>query len=273
MVLLRKKSWGYKIWTFILVIILSLFMGEKSFSKMLSGVVNKEHIIVESGMIVNERTGKPVAGASVSIPSKGTQTLTDESGKFQINIPDTRPLIMSVNAKGYKPFSLIIDENKMQKPMKIAIAEKTNNELVIDTRLHHLGDNKFSDRSANSGDFSTIASGSSYFKEFYIDNSASQSNIWLKIGSIIGIDTLTAQGMRQSNVLTSSSSPVEVFFNSQKIGEIAFNGNNHILRVPSEILRVNSYNHIRIKTGVNLNSSSRKDYDDIEFMHLVLEFR
>lgn len=272
MILLKNKSWVYRVLTFILLIILCFFVSEKSYSEILSGIINKERVISESGVIVDRSTGKPVAGALVSVPAEGITAMTDDMGVFQIDMPDKRPLIMAVKAKGYKPFSLIIDEHNTQKPMKIGIAEKTKNEIVIDTRLHHLGDNRFSDRSANSGEFSASASGNSYFKEFYIDKNAPYGEILLKIGSIIGIDTKTAQSMRQSNVLTSSSTPVKVFFNSRKIGEIAFNGNNHAIRVPSELLRLNSHNHVRIETGVNLSSVSRTDYDDIEFIHLVLEF-
>jgi len=179
---------------------------------------------------------------------------------------------LSVKAKGYKPFSLIIDKDSEHKPLKIAITEKSQNELVIDDRLHHLGDNNFSSRSANAMDFSIYASGPFYFQEFYVDNIDLSKNILLKIGSIIGIDTKAAQMLRQSRVTTSSSSPVKVYFNSRQIGEISVNGNNHVFRIPSGLLRINSYNQLKIKTGLNLNSIDHRDYDDIEFMNIVLEF-
>lgn len=244
-----------------------------AFSKILSGCVNKEHIIQESGVVIDGKTGTPVAGALVSIPSAGTKAITNDYGIFKLDVPTKKPVILSVQADGYKPFSLVIKDENISDPLKIAIEEKTKNELVIDTRLHHLGDNKYSNRSANAFEFNAPAAGPYYFKEFFVDNTTSLNNIVLKIGSIIGIDTKIAQSLRQSGVHSSSSSPVKVFLNSQKIGEISFNGDNHLLQIPSGLLRVNSYNNIRIETGINLNAESRTDYDDIEFIHLLLEFR
>lgn len=269
----KRRPWVSSIIALLLIVALSLFISEKSNAKILSGIINEEHIIHESGIIVDQKTGIPIAGATISIPSKGISAKTNEFGKFQLDFPDCLPLILSVKADGYKPFSLIINQNRADRPMKIAIAEQTVNEVVIDTRLHHLGDNKFSRRSANCGEFSAKASGPYFFKEFFVDKVGPKFDVALIIGSIIGIDTKKAQSLRQSGVKTAASSPVEVFFNSQKIGEIFVNGNNHILRIPPELVRINSYNHVRIETGVNLASSSRTDYDDIEFIHLVLEFR
>jgi len=270
MVLFWNKSWNYRGLIIALLLILSLFINNRAASEFLSGTVNKGRVISESGTVLNKQTGKPIAGAKVSIPSANVETRTNQLGKFQLDMPDKKPLILSVKASGYKPFSLIIDESNSQKPMEIGI-EQTDNEVVIDTRLHHLGDNNFSERSANATDFSMPAAGPFYFQEFFLDNTQS-NNILLKIGSIIGIDTMTARELRQSRVLNSSSSPVKVFFNSHKVGEINFNGNNHIFRIPVSLLRTNSYNHVRIETGVNLNSGSRTDYDDIEFINLMLEF-
>lgn len=234
-------------------------------------MVNKELVIQESGFIMDGKTGEAVKNALISIPSKGITAKTNKNGQFQIDIPDKRPLIMSVQAEGYKPFSLIIDENDVKSPMKIIVQKKKRKEIVLDTSLHHLGDNRFSERSANSEDFSASANGHYYFKEFYLKNDYISGDLILKIGSIIGIDTKKAQSMRQSNVFTAFSSPVEVFFNSKKIGEIDFNGNNHSLKIPYGLVKINEYNHIRIETGVNLTIKSRKDYDDIEFIHLILE--
>ena len=257
----------------VLLIILSIFtlLKDKAFSVTLSAIVKEEHLIKESGIIIDNKTGKSIAGALISIPSKRINTVSDKFGMFQLDVPGKSPLILSVKANGYKPFSLIIDKQKLQNSLKIAIVEETKNEIIIDTELRHLGDNKFSASSANSGDFSISASGHYFFQEFYINNINFENNILLKIGSIIGIDTKTAQSLGQSDVMTSSSSPVKVFFNSQKIGEISFNGNNHIFRIPFELLRLNSYNHVKIETGINLASDT--DYDDIEFMNLFLEFK
>ena len=272
MVLYKTHSRVYKILLFTMLIFLCAFIENKASSEIISGSVNKEQVIGNSGVVINGKTGVPVTGAIVSIPAKGAGTVTNEMGVFHLDVPKIKPFILAVKAKGYKPFSLIIDKDSDQKPLKLAITEKSQNELVIDTRLHHLGDNNFSNRSANAADFSIYASGPFYFQKFYVDNLDLSRNILLRIGSIIGIDTREAQNLRQSRVMNSSSSPVKVYFNSQQIGEISINGNNHVFSIPSNLLKTNSYNQLKIKTGLNLNSWDHKDYDDIEFMNIVLEF-
>lgn len=253
----------------LLIVLLSL--QQQGLSQVLSGCVNKEHIVQGSGIVIDGRTVKPVEGATVSIPSKNIYTVTNEYGEFNLGLKEVNPVILSIKKPGYKPFSTVIDKQCLSQPMTVVIVKNSLNELVIDSKLHHLGDNKFSDRSANAGDFSTQAAGTYFIHEFYLDNIDTARSIALKIGSVIGIDTKIAQSLRQSNVRSSCSSPVKVYLNSQKIGEISFNGDNHVFPVPQNLLKANRYNIVKIETGVNLDSDRSVDYDDIEFMNLFLD--
>ena len=240
-------------------------------SEILSGSVNQEHVIIGSGVIVDGKTGLPVAGAIVSLPSENLNTMTNRNGAFQLHLPDGKPVILSVKKDGYTPFSLAVDKRNLSGPMKLAISEQSLHDIVIDSRLHHLGDDKFSERSANAGDFSAPANGPYFLKEFYIDNISPNNTALLVIGSIIGIDTRAAQSFRQSNVRSASSSPVIVSLNSEPLGEISLNGDNHVFRIPDYLLRPNRYNIVKVETGVNQDSDRDVDYDDIEFMNLFLK--
>ena len=91
---------------------------------------------------------------------------------------------------------------------------------------------------------------------------------YLVIGSIIGIDTALARGMGQNSITTSYASPPSIYFNGKKIAEIKINGDNQRIKLPTNLIRPNQRNEIRITAGINLAQTAYIDYDDIEFMNL-----
>ncbi|OGH99804.1 MAG: hypothetical protein A2104_06220 [Candidatus Melainabacteria bacterium GWF2_32_7] len=251
-------------------------MGQYScFAVSLSASVEKEHYIQfdKTNTVVDSLTGRPVSGASVSIPSKGVISRTNENGQFNLNVNLQGPTILSINAQGYKPFSLTITENGATKPLTIGITKESGKELVIDASLRHLGDNVFSNESANAEDFRLNSTGSYFHKEFYLDNLEEKKNVFLKIGSIIGVDTEIARKLNQGTAKNGISSPTKIYLNSYQIGELKINGDNQEILIPSHLLRPNNHNQLVIETGKNLYSRKRIDYDDIEFINLILEFK
>lgn len=262
---------------FVISILIIIFfnINSSNFCKaeMLSGNVNKEDFLEKSNLVIDGITGNPVSDAEISIPKEGIFTKTNDSGKFQLDANFKSPTILSVKADGYKPFSLTINEGKIKTPLIIVVTKLFENELIIDSKIHHLGDNKFSSNSANAGDFNSKTQGPYFFKEFFIEKIDLKSDAVLKIGSIIGLDTEVAKRSGQSKVNTSSSSPVKIYVNSKKITEIKINGDNQEIHLPKNILRPNSYNTIRIETGINQAEMTYVDYDDMEFMNLFIVFK
>ncbi len=256
---------------FYLILFCLFVIHQQAFAEILSGSVNKEHVIQRTGVVIDGNSVRPVENAVVSVPSMNIKTHTNSYGEFHLHLPDGKPVIMSVKKAGYSPFSLVVERENSSEPLKIVVAKDTDSHIVIDSDLHHLGDNNFSERSANAMDFSANAAGPYFIREFYLGDINVSEQILLKVGSIIGIDTRIAQSLRQSGVRSSSSSPVKVYLNSQKIGEISFNGDNHVFPIPSNLLKSNRYNIVKIETGVNLDSEDSVDYDDIEFMNLFLD--
>lgn len=252
--------------------ILMLMFTTACSAEMLNGNVSKADML-KRNRIIDAKSGQAVAGAQVSIPAKGLSTTTDANGSFGIHAPIDNPTIMSVRKGGYKPYSMTLNSSTLEKPIVIGIEKSAPADIIIEQELLHLGDNSYSESSANAGDFRVAASGSFYSKQFNIPPFDASQEIYFKIGSIIGIDTKMARDLGQSKVTTAYASPPEVYFNNQKIAEIHINGDGQEIILPKGLIRFGGNNEITIKTGRNLFQMARVDYDDIEVMNLSIETR
>ena len=226
-----------------------------------------------SNQVIDSQSGQPIGSAKVTLPSKGYHTQTDSQGRFELGAKVDAPTIMSVDKDGYKPFSLTVDGATFSKPIVIGI-EKTNpHDIVIDKDMYHIGDDNYSENSANAGEFRVKAIGPYYTKVFPIKRSANNEQLYLIIGSVIGIDTKMARDMGQSKVTTAYASAPEIYFNGNKIAELQLNGDNQQIKLPSNLVKCNQDNQVTIKCGVNLFQMAYIDYDDVEFMNLYIESR
>lgn len=227
---------------------------------------------IKSKRIVDSKSAEPISKATVKIPKKNFMITTDDEGYFDFDSNLDSKTILSVEKKGYKPFSMTIDKSAASRPFTIGI-EKTNPfDIVIDTNMYHIGDDVFSGNSANAEDFNTKSIGPFLTKVFTIKNVPQNKNCYLKIGSIIGLDTLMAKQLGQTQVKFAYSSPCEVFFNSNMIAQLQINGDNQKIPIPKNLIRTNGKNELTIKTGKNLFQTAYVDYDDIELMNLSIEF-
>ena len=248
-----------------------LIIAMPCFSKTITGEVQKDGYGAFN-RVYDAYTNYPISGAKVKIPSKNYETTTNDNGAFILGTTINSPTIMSVEKTGYKPFSMTLNSDKLS-PIVIGIEKTTPNDIVIETSIIHLGDNSFSENSANASEFSLGADGAFYTKEFKINSQKVLQGVMLSIGSIIGIDTQEAIKMGQSKVRTSYSSPPEIFCNGNKIAEIKINGDNQKIDIPKALLFGKDVFNITIKTGRNLTKTSSIDYDDIEFTNLLLEIK
>lgn len=236
----------------------------------INGTVEKNGV-GEFNQIIDSQTQAPISQADVSLPSKGFHTKTDSQGRFNLGAKVDAPTIMSVQKDGYKPFSLTIDSDAVSKPLIIGI-EKTNpHDIVIDKDLYHIGDDNYSENSANCGEFRAKAIGPFYTKTFKIGNLPTNEDSYLIIGSVIGIDTKMARDMGQSKVKTAYASAPQVYFNGNMIAELNLNGDNQQIKIPRNLIKPNQENQLTIKSGRNLFQMAYIDYDDIELMNLFIE--
>ena len=219
-----------------------------------------------ANQIIDSGTNMPVSNAKIVLPKQNYTTYTDDNGLFNISGQINDSSVLAVEKDGYRPFSLTINEKIASRPIVIGIEKNNAHDIVISTEMIHLGDDNFSEHSANSGEFKGHSVGPFYSKTFQINSNS--NNNYLIIGSIIGIDTLMARSMKQNSITNSFASPPEIYFNGKKIAEIQINGDGQKIKLPNNLIRQGSMNEVTIKTGHNLQQTAYIDYDDIEFMNL-----
>jgi len=255
----------------LLILIAFVNCGNIAFSAPISGYAEKQGITIKPNRVVDSRNGMPISSAKINIPAKNYSTTTDENGSFQLQADINAPTIMSVEKEGYKPFSLTMDRLATAKPIVIGIEKSNPADVIIEQNLLHLGDDNFSDTSANAAEFRSGSKGPFFTKKFKITQPKVNENAYFIIGSVIGIDTKMAIDLGQSQVKTAYSSPPEIYFNNQKIADLKINGDHQEIKLPKQLIRPNQMNEITIKTGRNLFQSNYVDYDDIELMNLSVE--
>lgn len=251
----------------ILFVFLMIFLILPVQSAVMEGGVSK----TGSGQfnrVVDSQTNLPIADAKVSVPKQNYTTYTDSNGIFNLNASIKSPTIMSVEKEGYRPFSLTL--NSQSAPIIVAIEKSNVQDVVISSEMFHLGDNNFSEASANSSEFKAQSIGPFYTKTFLMGANTLNKTNYLIIGSIIGIDTFMARSMKQNSITNSFASAPEIYFNGSKIAEIQLNGDGQRVKLPSNLIR-NGNNEITIKTGRNLKQTAYIDYDDIELMNLYIQ--
>lgn len=222
--------------------------------------------------VIDSQTNTPVAGAKVTLPKQNFSTYTDNNGAFELkNIFIKDSSVLAVEKDGYRPFSLTINEKLAAQPLVLGIEKSNVHDIVISSEMFHLGDDNFSESSANSGEFKGKSIGPFYSKTFMMAANALSKKNYLVIGSIIGVDTLLARSLKQNAIVNSFSSPPEVYFNGTKIAEIQLNGDGQRIKLPNNLVRAGQANEITIKTGRNMKQTAYIDYDDIELMNLSIQ--
>ncbi len=253
-----------------IVLIFIFTISSPAFCGIVQGGVEKE-MIVGSNRVLDSATNAPIRGAKVSLPLENYSTYTDDNGGFALDANLNSQTVMSVEKSGYKPYSVTINQNSLSRPIILGIEKSTPKDITIDTNMFHLGDNSYSDLSANAGEFQVQSVGPFYSKKIKIPTITSGTRVNLVIGSIIGVDTIMARTMGQNKVNNAYASPTEVYFNGNKIADIQVNGDGQKIKIPYSLIRQNQLNEITVKTGRNMMQTAHVDYDDIEFMNLSIE--
>ncbi len=228
-----------------------------------------EYATNNNNKIIDSKTKNALSNAKISIPELNYTTYSDENGVFKLNVDIKDKTVLFVEHDGYKVFSLTVDNNVLKNPLKLGIEKSNPFDLQISSGIIHLGDNMFSTNSANSSDFRLTAKGESYNQTFKMPALSPSSDVVVKIGTIIGLDTKKAKEAGQNRIHSAYSSPMTVKVNGIKIGTVELNGDNIELIVPKNIL--NETNELTITTGQNLFQTQYVDYDDCELANIRIE--
>ncbi len=255
----------------LIFLILSLSFYSCANAEIYKGGVTERGIKIPQNRIIDKNTGEGIAGANITLPKENYKTKTNKDGYFELDTSIDGTSIMSVQKNKYKPFSMTITEKTFDKPLEVGIEKSNAHDIAIDMNMHHLGDNSYSDNSANAEEFKSEAVGPFFTKKFHLKSLNLNAPVYLVIGSIIGVDTLMARSMGQNNRPNSYASPPEIYFNGNKVAEIQINGDGQKIKLPANLIKKNGTNEVTIKTGRNLMQHSYVDYDDIEFMNLIIE--
>jgi len=237
----------------------------------LNGGVEKQEIY-KMNTVVDKASGYAVSGAQVLIPSQNYKTHSDSSGKFELPKNLSPPFVISVKKPGYQPFSLTA-YSYGNVPFNLELAKNASNKIAIEADTFHLGDNSYSDSSANAGDFKAQSTGTLYQKSIFVKNLDQGEGVILTIGSLIGVDTQEAKRLHQTSVIDAYSSPVKIYFNGNEVAHLKINGDNQKISIPRSFVRQNAKNSVKIVAGVNQTQTAYTDYDDFEFTNLFLEYR
>lgn len=234
------------------------------------GGVEKE-IIVGGNKVVDFSTNAPISGAKITLPLENYSTYTDANGQFALDANIDGKTVMSVEKAGYKPFSMTIDKRMASKPVVLAIEKATPKDITIATEMFHIGDNNYSDNSANAKEFQVESVGPYYSRRVKLPTINQGAKVTLILGSIIGVDTKLARQLGQNKISNTYASPPEIFFNGNKIADIQVNGDGQRIKIPYNLIKQNQSNEVTIKTGRNMMQTAYVDYDDIELMNLSIE--
>lgn len=255
---------------FFLALIMICMINLPVYCEIVQGGVAKDTLL-KKNRVIDATTNRPIKGAKITLPQDNYSTYTDSNGAFTLDADISGQTVLSIAKAGYKPFSVTIGKADTGHPIILGIEKATPHDITLETSMFHLGDNSFSDLSANARQFQVRSIGPFYSKSFNVPSLTPGAHVSLIIGSIIGVDTLLAKKMGQNKVNNAYASPPEVYFNGNKIADIQINGDKQKIRVPYGLIRQNEMNEVTIKTGKNMMQTAYVDYDDIEFMNLSLE--
>jgi len=250
-----------------LFLIINLFLP--SFADTIQGGVSRRGTGSQN-RVVDKQTGKGIGDAKITLPKEKFQTKTNKDGYFELDTKIEGTSIMSVQKDKYKPYSVTVTQKSFEKPLEVFIEKSDAHSISVDTSMHHLGDNSYSDNSANAGEFQGYATGPFFTKKFNLKSINTHAPVYLVIGSIIGIDTLVARSMGQNRRPNAYASPTEIYFNGNKVADVQINGDGQKIKLPANLVK-RGENEVTVKTGRNLMQSSYVDYDDIEFMNISIE--
>ena len=238
-------------------------------SKALIGEVSKQEYKNKYPKVIDKTSKNPIKDAAVTVPTEGKVEFTDENGYFKIAPSSGKPVILSIQKDGYRPFSLTVREGSLKGDITFELKKLSPYELVISDNLLHLGDNSYSPNSAGACLINSPCVGPKFTKDFFVGNLTNKSKAFIEIGSVIGIDTIQAMKLGQNKLTNAYSTPMEFFINNSKIGELKINGDNQKIPIPVKLLKPNTNNTLTVKTGYN-KDAILTDYDDIELMNLII---
>ena len=112
-------------------------------AEVISGKVNHDDLNLKN-KIIDSKTKDAISNAKITIPEAHYTTFSDKNGLFQLNVDLNDETVLFVQKDGYKDFSLTVDKDVINKPLKLGIEKSNPYDMQITQGVIHLGDNMFS---------------------------------------------------------------------------------------------------------------------------------
>ena len=201
-------------------------------------------------------SGQPLRNGKIyiSVGTKIYETYSDVQGFFRLSLPLgelPKMIVLQVEKEGYVPDHRVYYSSSLgQERYTFQLSPVTSNYILIDPKLHHLGDDLYSGI-ANS-QFQLPTEGTKYQTTF---------NLPIPPGQIErAILRITVKGAEENN-------PIEI--NGKRVGYLRLNNNfgnsgEWQAEIPVNTLRSGS-------NTLTISSYYYKDYDDFEFSNIRLE--
>ncbi len=257
----------------LILTVISVFISEKCLAQALVGEISKNDFKKETPQIIDKDTKNPISGAIITVPAENIYTKSDTNGYFNLSTHSNSPLILSIQKEGYRPFSMTLQNGKLEGGVTYEMSKTSPFEIIVTDNMIHLGDNSYSENSAGACQINSPCVGPSFTKDFYIKDILPKTKYYVSIGSVIGIDTIQAMKLGQNKLKNAFSTPLEIFVNKRKIGELKINGDNQKIQIPQKFLKQLANNTLTVTTGENTSATDYTDYDDVELMNLIIDIK
>jgi hypothetical protein len=234
----------------------------KSQGTTISGIVsNKKTGLLEGGAVISIDIIND-AGNDVSISAMSSDSAIDAKGNnYTIFLPaemadTTLPanVILNCTKSGFKPLAGTVPNDNNRWLLNFPLEPISGESILIDSRLHHLGDNSYS--GAVNSQFQTSAEGSNYSKSFTVDSA--------QLGFASATLSITHRGAQEDNPIMINGKTISFLNNSPADGSLG------ITTIP--------FDKSLLKEGTNtititsVTGADAYDIDDFEFNDLYITF-
>jgi len=139
-----------------ILLVLGIFF---SYGQLLAQQEPSEEFKEYKGIISNERTGRPISSAYLSLNNSNISTITNTDGVFSLKVPvDLEPVTVTISVLGFQSKTLpleffqaeetnIVLQETMEQLSEVSLYKATNPKLLVQEMLDKKEENYFQDRS------------------------------------------------------------------------------------------------------------------------------
>ena len=109
----------------VIILINLLLLQSSAFAKALIGEISKQDYKTNRPQVIDSMTKAPINDAVVTIPTESQVDFTDENGFFKITPSSNKPVILSIQKEGYRPYSLTLQDGTLKGGLVFELKKST----------------------------------------------------------------------------------------------------------------------------------------------------